>query len=57
MEIAELSKSGIMFLALKQRHEQNNMLKWETYKLLVNSKQFILEPSKSRFKRSRSDLA
>ena len=32
------------------------MLKCETYNLLVNSKETILAPSKSRFKRPRSDL-
>ena len=39
------------------RDERNNMLKWETYNLLVNWKETILESSKSRFKRSRSDLS
>ena len=57
MEIAELSKSGIMFSALKlSRWAKYSMLKWETYNLLVNWKETILEPSKSRFKRSRSDF-
>ena len=33
------------------------MLKWETYNLVVDWKETILEPSKLRFKRSRSDLS
>ena len=32
-------------------------MKWETYNLLVNWKETILESLKSRFKRCRSDLS
>ena len=39
------------------RDERNNMLKRETYNLLVNLKETILEQSKSRFNGSRSDLS
>ena len=39
------------------RDERNNMLKWQTYNLLVNWKETILESSKSRFKRCRSDFS
>ena len=57
MEIAEPRKSGIIFRRSNNRDKRNNMLKLETYNLLVNRKETILESSKSRLKRSRSDLS
>ena len=56
MEIADFSKSESCLRRSNHRIERNNMLKRETHNWLVNIKETILEPSKSRFKRSGSDF-
>ena len=55
--LQNLASRESCFRRSNHRDERNNMLKCETYNLLVNSKETILAPSKSRFKRPRGDLS
>ena len=55
--LQNLASRESCFWRSNHRDDRKNMLKCETYNLLVNSKETTLEPSKSRFKRSKSDLS
>ena len=56
-KLQNLASRESCFRRSNHRHERNNTLTWETYNLLLDWKETILEPSKLRFKRSRSDLS
>ena len=58
IEIGELIGSlQSSFRRSNYRHQKNGMLQWETYNMLWDWKKTLLQSSKSRFRRSGSDLS
>ena len=58
IEVGELMGSPqSSFRRSNYRHHENSMLKWETYNMLWDWKETLLQWSKSRFWRSGSDLS
>ena len=51
------SKKQSSFRRSNYRHQKNGMLKWETYNMLWDWKKTLLQSSKSRFRRSGSDMS